>query len=895
MCNDVCIEPTPDLPSFDFAVELLLSSYGEGMEIVRNGIKCCLAWPPNYVLIFGEFYHFKCRRSVITYDWSNLVGADEFLCAVGYAHPNYREPDPDFDPFVMYCSSNKMLALDTVTDELYIIAESPAHFCSIGLRNFPPFARIELDIELDRLWYGETKCSGEEFVLLQKNIPALKNFVNRQCGQKIRIDAFQNFDLSFCSSNDIHYITGSGILEKILRRKYVVIGTCARCQVEPNCRAVILLGPNFHIYVYCDNKINKVARSIREFIRRGFEELLYKERYALNWHDDSLIYVSESEAENLNRMLNGESPILRKKPRHMYPRCDRYVKIKVLLFGILYTILLLMVPWMFFFRLLKNMPSILFAVHSSEISNPLVRSVTKFLHPIIIPNGDTELKYIVPVTESRLINGLQASAAGRFGIKGLRLCSDGVIWNRLIDYEYEMFKYPSTFTRADKFLLQLRDLKFMEDFDPKWQCITKLAAVGFYSGASLFNLGAKPGIGYWCRYLCEYLSMLFFKLDGKLKELSKESKQKLGGFSCAFWSESFKTEMQKKTESFFRRDFFDRFQLYLLEHFLLFCGCEECRYNFFRFKNVGTMKKNPGSVKLHFFPALGKIDLPIFPHLSEKYSNLSMFVAKDLCLSFIEGQIEHSRFPISVTVDMGQDKRNLLNILSNIVFLLFIIQTLNSVLFTELKMYYDVYLDELKNLESSMECEMKLGSKGCMNNIVYFNMLKQVKDIVRNPGTSSNFIFNCLEVIKMSFEIPYYKNYDETNFMESFYLHHLYIQRQPAKHTDLVAANNLAPGFFIVNAKEKSFIDVLERSIVNIEAEYLSNTKNINGAMALFFSGLKYFGNFGNGNFQTSPEKDVRAVGYKLGGLDKIQNDLCYFANVETLACVGVDASDGNE
>ena len=190
---------------------------------------------------------------------------------------------------------------------------------------------------------------------------------------------------------------------------------------------------------------------------------------------------------------------------------------------------------------------------------------------------------------------------------------------------------------------------------------------------------------------------------------------------------------------------------------------------------------------------------------------------------------------------------------------------------------------------------MKLGSKGCMNNIVYFNMLKQVKDIVRNPGTSSNFIFNCLEVIKMSFEIPYYKNYDETNFMESFYLHHLYIQRQPAKHTDLVAANNLAPGFFIVNAKEKSFIDVLERSIVNIEAEYLSNTKNINGAMALFFSGLKYFGNFGNGNFQTSPEKDVRAVGYKLGGLDKIQNDLCYFANVETLACVGVDASDGNE
>ena len=152
--------------------------------------------------------------------------------------------------------------------------------------------------------------------------------------------------------------------------------------------------------------INKVARSIREFIRRGFEELLYKERYALNWHDDSLIYVSESEAENLNRMLNGESPILRKKPRHMYPRCDRYVKIKVLLFGILYTILLLMVPWMFFFRLLKNMPSILFAVHSSEISNPLVQSVTKFLHPIIIPNGDTELKYIVPVTESRLINGL---------------------------------------------------------------------------------------------------------------------------------------------------------------------------------------------------------------------------------------------------------------------------------------------------------------------------------------------------------------------------------------------------------------------------------------------------------------------------------------------------------
>ena len=41
--------------------------------------------------------------------------------------------------------------------------------------------------------------------------------------------------------------------------------------------------------------------------------------------------------------------------------------------------------------------------------------------------------------------------------------------------------------------------------------------------------------------------------------------------------------------------------------------------------------------------------------------------------------------------------------------------------------------------------------------------------------------------------------------------------------------------------------------------------------------------------------RPVQKKMYKLGGLDKIQNDLCYFANVETLACVGVDASDGNE
>ncbi|ANC96516.1 U7 protein [macacine betaherpesvirus 9] len=869
VCNDVCLDPVPELPPFDFNVDLLMSAYGEGMEIVHNGIKCCLVWPPEYVLSFGEFYHFGCKRSVITYDWSNLIGADEFLCAVGYAHPNHRKPNPNSDPFVMYCSSNKMFALDTITDELFIIAESPVHFCNVGLRNFPPFASIELDGEHDKLWYGETRCSGEEIILLQRNVPSLQHFVTRNCGQKIRIDAFQNFDLSFCSSDDIHHVTGSGVLEKIVKRDYVVLGTCARCQVEPNCRAVILIGPNYHIYVYADNKINKVAKSIREFIRRGFDELVYKEKYSLTWNDDSLFYLSESEAENLNRMLNGESPLLRKKPRHMYPRPD---------------------------RLLKNMSKILFAVHPSELNNFWIQRITKFLHPIIVPRKDTEMKYIVPLSESRLRNGIQATAAERFGIKGLKLCSDSVLWNKLIDYEYEMFKYPSTFMRADRFISLIQDLKFMDDFDPKWACITKLAAIGFYSGASLFNLGAKPGIGHWCRYLCEYLSMLFFKLDNRLRELTKESKEKLGGFSCAFWSESFKIEMQNKTESFFRRDFLDRFQLYLLEHFLLFCGCEECRFNLFRFKNLGTMKKNLGCVKLHFFQALGKIDLPIFPHLAEQYSrNLVTFLARDLCLSFIEGQIERCKLPISINLNVTQDKKNLLNILSNIVFLLYVIQTLYSVLLTELKMYYDVYIDELKNLATSMEFEIKLGSKGCLNNVRYISMLNQVLDMIGNPGTSTNFIFNCLEAIKIGFEIPYYQNYDESKFLDSFYLHHLYIKRHGEKSVDLIAADNLAPGFFIVNAKERRFIDVLEKSILNIEAEYLSNTKNINGAMAIFFSGLKYFGNTGYGEIQVSPEKDVRAIGYKLGSLGKIQNDIYYFSNSDLSGNIVIESSDESE
>lgn len=61
-----------------------------------------------------------------------------------------------------------------------------------------------------------------------------------------------------------------------------------------------------------------------------------------------------------------------------------------------------------------------------------------------------------------------------------------------------------------------------------------------------------------------------------------------------------------------------------------------------------------------------------------------------------------------------------------------------------------------------------------------------------------------------------------------------------------------------------------------------------------FFSGLKYFGSGNHRGVQISPEKDVRAIGYKLGSLDVLRDDYKYYEYAPD--CAGeLNGHDGDE
>lgn len=539
-------------------------------------------------------------------------------------------------------------------------------------------------------------------------------------------------------------------------------------------------------------------------------------------------------------------------------------------------------PANFFFsynRLVKDRSKILFAVRLDEEDSPTVKFITKFLTPVFVGRLPATNRFVVPVSRARLTNGLQGTAAARFGIKGLHPSSDCLVWNILVDYEYETYKYPSTYIRADQIADMVKDLKFMDNFNEKWQCITKLAFLGLYAGASLFNFTSKPTLGYWCRYLSEYASMLLFQFESKLKELTKESTRQLGGYNLCHWGQELKDCLENKSDVFFRYDFFERIESCLIEHFMLLCGCVECRRMFIMYNKRGRKFDFGHSVRIQCFPMIGSIRLPAFLHLGEPYDvSLSSLIAKDLGLSMIEGQIELSRLPISLQISVTPDKKALLTFLTNIVFIVFVVNTLYRVINAELDIYYDLFTEEVGKLCVAMEEEMKLGRNGCLGDLCYFSPMKQMKEIVRCPGEKSQFILKCWEALRIGFSVPAYKDYDETPFMEMFFMHHLHVKRfHEDNDRDLVSCDNLIPGFFIVNTDGENFLQRLQRVVLPVAEDYLTNTRCINGTMAFFFSGLKYFGSGNHRGFQISPEKDVRAIAYKLGSLDVLRDDYKYY------------------
>lgn len=307
-------------PGFDAMIDLRegdqLLDVHQRDEINSNTIiriheenKYFLPWPPNYVVTTGDCAELDVKRDILSMINSQLIDYNNTLVLVGYAHPCHRKPNVHFDPFLIYIKNGNVLALDTTSNVMYCVAYTDSQFVAIGLRNFPMFYDACLSPEMEVSWFGKVGCDVRELLMIQRNPKALQRYVINNSGRSIRVDAFGNHTLAFASYHDIKYVYGEGILDKLIQRRYIILGTGAKCNFEPNCRSLVLMGENLQIYIFRKNQVRRVASSLRRFVRLGFRELDYAERHRLNSNDDNTYYFSNLERRNLDRILNNMPPL----------------------------------------------------------------------------------------------------------------------------------------------------------------------------------------------------------------------------------------------------------------------------------------------------------------------------------------------------------------------------------------------------------------------------------------------------------------------------------------------------------------------------------------------------------------------------------------------------------
>lgn len=206
----------------------------------------------------------------------------------------------------------------------------------------------------------------------------------------------------------------------------------------------------------------------------------------------------------------------------------------------------------------------IYAIKPADKEDPLInRLIDEHLVPYYPSSKKATTQYTIPISKVKLTNALQATASKRFGIKGFKLKYDSVIWSMLVDFEYGIYKYPFSYTRAGEFLKFLDTVEFYNDFPLEWQCVSKLTAIAFHASAATYRYRSKHSLGYWCRYLVEYVGLLFFKLFCKIRILGQNDRKMFEDVEAILEADGFTFDIDERAGLFFRYDFFKKFMILL--------------------------------------------------------------------------------------------------------------------------------------------------------------------------------------------------------------------------------------------------------------------------------------------------------------------------------------------
>lgn len=529
-----------------------------------------------------------------------------------------------------------------------------------------------------------------------------------------------------------------------------------------------------------------------------------------------------------------------------------------------------------FFSCVKK-ERIIYSVNPEDLDDDMISNfVRKYFKPFYPSNKKPLLQHVVPISTLRFKNGLQATACERYGIKGLKLKHDCVIWSMIIDYEYSIYKYPSNYRRAGKFLEYLQKIEFYEDFPEEWQCISKMIIIGIYAAVSIYRYRSRQSLSFWCRYLSEYIGLLFFKLFCEIKSFKNVNKILFKDLDFIWEHGGFLFDAEERTGLFFRHDFYQKMYDITLEKFAVLCGCSECRE--LLLIQTGRLRKEPIYINLRMCPELGKIEVPILPHSGEFYvSVFEQCFSKDLCMSIIDGQLEVCRFPVMLDAEHSDSHSFVLLLLTNITFLLFVSKTIYAIIQKEIELYHEMFKKEVYDFCVHIDRTVRIGAVGCISKQENARFINRAKDIFEKSHKKSNFIECCMDIIKIAVQIPEYRDYANKSLVKDFFEHYLEINRKFNTDEFTITAENLTPGFFLVNSGDQSLVDILDNSLLSVSDDYLSNLKDVDSTISLYFSGLKNFLSNYTSFTNISHEKDVRTLEFRLGTSTAVKDWLSYY------------------
>ncbi|APZ76235.1 ribonucleotide reductase large subunit [Murid herpesvirus 3] len=472
---------------------------------------------------------------------------------------------------------------------------------------------------------------------------------------------------------------------------------------------------------------------------------------------------------------------------------------------------------------------------------------------------------------------MQACLFGRYGIKGFQLKHDIKIWYNLIELEYKLLKLPTSYPRAHKIISLLNNAEFVPDFKPELQAISKLAVIILYSSMSLYNLKDKISLCYWCRYCAECLNVMFGKFHDTLKDLESEDYDAASPLLSLIKDNTFQYDPAERSSLFFRYDFYQTMQDIYIECMMMMCGCDECRRIFFNYKN----KKNDEifmSVYCDVFPELGILELPILPHFGVyNMKHLKDQFKKDLCLSLIYGQVKKRRFPLKF--DFDPDKINvyvdLLTMLGNIVFMLYVVNKIHAAVKKENSMYKEFVDTQVKVLVEWLQNCKTIGTIGCFSD-PFRSRLGKVYSTVKNTHIFDHIMDFLIPIVRNGMQLPDYFNFKYRDMHIKFLKHVFDIERDFVLNcSDLIAADNLTHGYMLISSDVNDVMTSVFNGSYGLSDMHLANFSSIDGILSFAFEQMDVQDE--SNDISIFYEEDSRIIQFQTGCYQPVSLDGMYF------------------